>query len=298
MALWYFGALLFTIFSGLYFVYSVDRFAPTDNLRNNLGGMFITCHQAAVAAAKSDTTLGAAAAVSKTCDPTSLSTSRATNIRVSDVRIVISPASTVIPGADGRIITTYLPAGQTLGNVRFNEVVSQVQTNYGAGIDTGLTVAGGPSGVRITPYTATVVPVQASVGIGSLAMSTTVTSKCPSGVSLSPINGKCLKVNATPLTRDAASIACHASGDGHLAQIKNATDASAIVSAGGNNSWVDGTRSGSNWLYEDGTTMTYSGWDTGEPNNYGGTENCIHIYTNAKLNDNTCTNAFSYVCEY
>lgn len=74
-----------------------------------------------------------------------------------------------------------------------------------------------------------------------------------------------------------------------------------------------GTQNGSAWigLYDDlnswkwsiandsfyGPDETlYRNWATGEPNNYGGNEMCVHMYGQGTWNDITCSNTYPFVC--
>ena len=44
---------------------------------------------------------------------------------------------------------------------------------------------------------------------------------------------------------------------------------------------------------------SYRGWAKGEPNNAGGDENCVHLYTtkDKDWNDIKCYNQYSYICQ-
>ncbi|XP_039630077.1 deleted in malignant brain tumors 1 protein-like [Polypterus senegalus] len=54
----------------------------------------------------------------------------------------------------------------------------------------------------------------------------------------------------------------------------------------------------STWLWTDGSRWNYSNWNSGDPNNAGGNEKCIHI--NFKVqggwNDKDCTELYPFVC--
>jgi hypothetical protein len=58
----------------------------------------------------------------------------------------------------------------------------------------------------------------------------------------------------------------------------------------------DGTRA---WRWvSTNATATYTGWRRGEPNNYGGNENCVHTLANGYWNDAPCdTFMHTVVCE-
>ncbi len=59
---------------------------------------------------------------------------------------------------------------------------------------------------------------------------------------------------------------------------------------GTGNCWLGLTRSNSKWQCSDGTFQgSYFHWASGEPNNYGGNENCVQMYSSGCWNDVTCT---------
>jgi len=64
--------------------------------------------------------------------------------------------------------------------------------------------------------------------------------------------------------------------------------------------WIDGNRGNSDvpWVFNDGSRMYYSKWQPGEPNNFGGSENCIHgkFYLNGFWNDINCNNKMTTIC--
>ena len=41
--------------------------------------------------------------------------------------------------------------------------------------------------------------------------------------------------------------------------------------------WIGYQRDNDNWVNTDAQPMSYNHWFTGEPNNYGGSENCVSI---------------------
>ncbi len=54
---------------------------------------------------------------------------------------------------------------------------------------------------------------------------------------------------------------------------------------GSSNCWLGLSRNGTGWLASDGTNATYFNWNSGEPNNYGGNENAVQMYSFGKWND-------------
>nr|XP_049600077.1 uncharacterized protein LOC125983145 isoform X4 [Syngnathus scovelli] len=58
--------------------------------------------------------------------------------------------------------------------------------------------------------------------------------------------------------------------------------------------------SGRQWEWTDGNYFFYSHWNTGEPNNVGGNENCVELLTsraNKKWNDLSCDDYRHYICK-
>ena len=52
--------------------------------------------------------------------------------------------------------------------------------------------------------------------------------------------------------------------------------------------------------WSDGSNFDYEYWNAGEPNDYGGQEDCAHHYGKAgdgKWNDRQCSLRFSYICK-
>ena len=55
------------------------------------------------------------------------------------------------------------------------------------------------------------------------------------------------------------------------------------------NTWIGGYKSGNAFQWIDGSTFDFTYWDSSEPNNRGGDENCIEIReTSDKWNDKHC----------
>jgi hypothetical protein len=101
----------------------------------------------------------------------------------------------------------------------------------------------------------------------------------------------------------------------HLARVDSDTEtnllrnhASAVgltaVWLGGSDAASEGT-----WVWEDGTQFwqgaangmavggLYTNWIANQPDNSGGTENCLQFHPNMGWNDTTCSSSFAYICE-
>ena len=51
------------------------------------------------------------------------------------------------------------------------------------------------------------------------------------------------------------------------------------------------------FAWSDGTTLRYTNWKRGEPNNWDENEDCIHLYADGKWNDIPCSTPSSFVCK-
>lgn len=52
------------------------------------------------------------------------------------------------------------------------------------------------------------------------------------------------------------------------------------------------------FVYPTEESLVYSNWAPGEPNNNGGSENCVEIFTNGQWNDKSCGEKRLVVCEF
>ncbi len=53
------------------------------------------------------------------------------------------------------------------------------------------------------------------------------------------------------------------------------------------------------WVWESGSSSTYTNWRGGEPNDSGGNEDCAQLnrYTDQTWNDEPCSSSFRFICE-
>jgi hypothetical protein len=100
----------------------------------------------------------------------------------------------------------------------------------------------------------------------------------------------------------AARAQCQSEG-GRLAVITSPEDQAAVQTAVGapGDAWIglsDEAYEG-RYLWEDGTEASYVNWSTGQPDDSGGAEDCVHVWATGpyQWNDAACSSAIPYVCE-
>ena len=106
--------------------------------------------------------------------------------------------------------------------------------------------------------------------------------------------GSCFKSFSSRLVWNAAKSACSGIGT-RLAVLNLQGLKEAKIS-----SWIGlhrDPKSSSRWLWIDGSRAIYPNWDSGEPNNNGGSEDCVEIRPSGKLNDLPCSITRPYFCE-
>ncbi|CAM9954790.1 unnamed protein product, partial [Heterosigma akashiwo] len=114
------------------------------------------------------------------------------------------------------------------------------------------------------------------------------------------IDGACYYYNEDSLSRDDAQTACEALG-GMLASIDSSdVDSEVLDLTGGTTVWIglnDESTEGT-YVWADGTSVGgYTNWNTGEPNDYGDSEDCVEMTSSGGWNDNSCSNTQASVCE-
>lgn len=171
MAVWYFGALFSILFSTFYFIYGADRIGSDRDNVAAAAEIFAMCHRAATTQARSNAALGAGAAAPLNCNNVSLPTA-STGLRVTGILITVNPA-TDVGLATGRVIVTYLNAGQFLNGIPFETVQAQLGQRYQGDPVVGIvqTVAG-QQAINTVPTIVARVP--ATIATGTLAMVTTI----------------------------------------------------------------------------------------------------------------------------
>ncbi len=141
-----------------------------------------------------------------------------------------------------------------------------------------------------TVYTSAVwVQVGASGAVGTSGTCTTGTY----------YNGACYVFVATAMNFDSAESYCLSQG-GNLASVQSSADNSFMQSLAGGaaNTWLGATNlSLGYYTWESGGDLSYTNWSPGEPNNDGGDEHCIEMYSSGLWNDVGCGSSFPFICQ-
>ncbi|CAB4017967.1 Hypothetical predicted protein [Paramuricea clavata] len=137
------------------------------------------------------------------------------------------------------------------------------------------------------------------VAICCFQLSLCTNSPCPCG--WSKIEGNCYKFFVSQDKWDNARSTCLGQG-GDLALPTRQTNAliSKFARNGGSRqTWVGiFRRYEKRFINVEGRDQVYTNWNSGEPNNSGGNENCVVMYTNtARWNDASCSSNHDFVCE-
>jgi len=82
-----------------------------------------------------------------------------------------------------------------------------------------------------------------------------------------------------------------------LAYITSAAENAALLSLTSGTTWIGGNDHATEgqWVWVDGSPMTYTAWNSGEPNDSGG-EDCAQLWSLGKWNDGSCAEARAYAC--
>ncbi|XP_078392315.1 C-type lectin lectoxin-Phi1-like [Cetorhinus maximus] len=123
-------------------------------------------------------------------------------------------------------------------------------------------------------------------------------SLCPSGWKVHYHH--CYRFSTEGGNWDSAKRQCE-SQNSHLIIINTEQEQNFIKKSIKNNRgtyWIGLTNRESerNWKWVDGTPVSFTRWDQGEPNNWYGNENCA-VIRRASWNDVSCSNHFRFICE-
>lgn len=133
-------------------------------------------------------------------------------------------------------------------------------------------------------------------------------ASCLPGDVYDEVGGSCFRYVDTPRQWAAARVGCSMVVNGDLAALSTSEELSSVLSLfpvlAGGTTWLGGTDMPTEgvWRWTNGELFTYAlgvaPWNTGEPNDTGGTEECLELLGNGRFNDQTCSLFSSYLCEY
>lgn len=113
----------------------------------------------------------------------------------------------------------------------------------------------------------------------------------------------CYKFSSKSLSWNAAKASCEAQGS-HLVVINSRAENQGIGTWVTHHAYHIGLyrdpKDKNRWLWIDGSRPTFTNWNSGEPNNLGGREDCSNIYSKRhgwRWNDLGCRNSLPYICE-
>ncbi|XP_078393937.1 CD209 antigen-like protein C isoform X3 [Cetorhinus maximus] len=123
-------------------------------------------------------------------------------------------------------------------------------------------------------------------------------SLCPNGWKVH--NHHCYRFSMERVNWDSAKQQCE-SQNSHFIIINTEQEQNIIKKSIENNPgdyWIGLTdrESEGNWKWVDGTPVSFTRWEQGEPNNAAGNENCA-IIRSADWNDVSCSDQFPFICE-
>ncbi|XP_072226192.1 ladderlectin-like [Leuresthes tenuis] len=118
-------------------------------------------------------------------------------------------------------------------------------------------------------------------------------------------NGRCYKYIATKMTWIDAELHCVSQG-ANLVSIHSQEEENFVkhlirsIDPADGVKWIGLTDCQKNgaWLWSDGSKFDFKFWNTGEPNNYQGSEDCVQTNwgQNKKWNDIKCSYEYAFVC--
>ena len=121
----------------------------------------------------------------------------------------------------------------------------------------------------------------------------------------SRLNDGCYKVFPDKKNWTLAEDFCNRAG-GHLASAHSKEETGFIQQLDNSSDdilWIGGIRDGNVFKWIDGTPFDFDHWGPTEPNNLGGNENCMHLFTNQEMsvyntfNDIECDRKASFICK-
>lgn len=97
-----------------------------------------------------------------------------------------------------------------------------------------------------------------------------------------------------------AEYTCRRQG-GRLVSIESAEENEFIrkmIPATASHVWIGATKQSGDWMWVDGTPLSCSNWNTGEPNGAASGETTVEMLTTGRWNDLSATGSMPYICEW
>ncbi|KAM4636292.1 uncharacterized protein O3C94_017464 isoform 1-T1 [Discoglossus pictus] len=113
---------------------------------------------------------------------------------------------------------------------------------------------------------------------------------------------KLFVTNGKEVSYNEAKSSCSNAG-GQMAEPRNVEENQALLTIAvqyGKIMWlgINDIQTEGSFRYLDGASISYSNWNTGEPNNSHGAENCVVMLVNGLWNDGNCDSKLLTVCEF
>ena len=115
---------------------------------------------------------------------------------------------------------------------------------------------------------------------------------------VSDISDAAFHLSSSSYTFDSAQYYCLSMGM-HLASIHSDAENSEASALCNGNCWTGGSsvdQTYHDFTWTDGSQWDYTNWNTNEPNNQGGNEDCVHLWTSGTWNDIQCSVSYKALC--
>lgn len=118
---------------------------------------------------------------------------------------------------------------------------------------------------------------------------------CPSGWTVT--ENKCFIANHTQMSWYAARLACERHG-ANLAVVEDTMENDIVTQLKTSHAWIGLTNSSGTWAWaDDAKSLTYSNWNTNEPNS---SESCVYLFHSESANGTwgnaRCESPMEYIC--
>merc|ERR1711990_518721 len=125
--------------------------------------------------------------------------------------------------------------------------------------------------------------------------------KCSGG--WTKYGSSCYKLHPDKVSWAEARTFCLVQDNADLASIHSEGERAFAWALSGRNedTWLGGQdlHTEGHWTWTDGTPWTWAHWARGEPNNYGGNQDCLTLWgrANGRFDDNSCTARLKFICK-